>query len=68
MRIGSASGIAGHGDFSLILPVPDGETLGYEKVDRLYLNKKYHRKIYTNTILRLDDLFLTFNIKIFNGL
>ena len=27
MRIGSASGIAGHGDFSLILPVPDGETL-----------------------------------------
>ena len=29
MRIGSASGIAGHGDFSLILPVPDGETLPF---------------------------------------
>ena len=27
MRIGSASGIAGHGEFSLICPVPDGETL-----------------------------------------
>ena len=27
MRVGSASGIAGHGDFSLICPVPDGETL-----------------------------------------
>ena len=27
MRIGSASGIAGHGEFSLNCPVPDGETL-----------------------------------------
>ena len=30
MRIGSASGIAGHGEFSLICPVPDGETLPFE--------------------------------------
>ena len=29
MRIGSASGIAGHGEFSLICPVPDGETLTF---------------------------------------
>ena len=27
MRIGSVSGIAGRGDFSLIRPVPDAETL-----------------------------------------
>ena len=27
MRIGSVSGIAGRGDFSLIHPVPDAETL-----------------------------------------
>ena len=30
MRIGSASGIAGHGEFSLICPVPDGETLPFQ--------------------------------------
>ena len=33
MRIGSASGIAGHGDFSLICPVPDGETLPSRKAN-----------------------------------
>ena len=33
MRIGSASGIAGHGDFSLICPVPDGETLPILKLN-----------------------------------
>ena len=31
MRIGSASGIAGCGDSSLILPVPDVETLPFLK-------------------------------------
>ena len=31
MRIGSASGIAGRGDFSLIRPVPDAETLPFHK-------------------------------------
>ena len=31
MRIGSVSGIAGRGDFSLIRPVPDAETLPLKK-------------------------------------
>ena len=31
MRIGSVSGIAGRGDFSLIRPVPDAETLPFDK-------------------------------------
>ena len=32
MRIGSVSGIAGRGDFSLIRPVPDAETLPFKKL------------------------------------
>ena len=31
MRIGSVSGIAGRGDSSLIRPVPDAETLPFDK-------------------------------------
>ena len=33
MRIGSVSGIAGRGDFSLIRPVPDAETLPNKNVN-----------------------------------
>ena len=48
MRIGSVSGIAGRGDFSLIRPVPDAETLPNSKKKKNEKKKKTNKNMYAH--------------------
>ena len=57
MRIGSASGIAGHGDFSLILPVPDGETLPIRNFKLLSCFRDCTSRIVLDLVGKPEDRF-----------